>query len=262
MFTLHSEVSGAGADVVLLHGLGATNYSWHKTTQALETDFRCHAVDLPGFGRSWEPPATYASTMAEQADMIIAYMTEHAMTDVRLIGHSMGGGVCLHIAEKLASAGHSTHIKGMALVAPALVPNAMSGFLGLALMLTAFLPGEDVARSLLKRIYHDSNAVPDLDAYAAEYAINFSPSRTPSMSTHAANMASKTHFALNFDAYDLPVKLIWGAEDQVVFTRYGGKSISDLLGADAMTIPDCGHAPHEEFPGKVNAELSSFLKTL
>lgn len=262
MFDLFVEVKGSGSDVLLLHGLGATHHSWFRTVEALGTSFRCHSVDLAGFGSSWEPPIGFGYSMTEQADLLIEYLDGKGIEDVRLIGHSMGGGIVLHIVEKLIARGERDRIKGIVLVAPALVPNVFSKMLALVLLAIPFLGAEAAAKALLSKIYFDPGTVSDLDTYASAYAVNFSEDRAGSMSAHAAGLGEKSSFALDFETYDVPVKLVWGDSDQVVFSRYNNRPIGDLLNADTETIGNCGHAPHEEHPTEVNGKILSFLKGL
>jgi pimeloyl-[acyl-carrier protein] methyl ester esterase len=48
--SLHVEVTGSGAPLVMLHGWGMHGGVWTDTVRKLETDFQVHNVDLPGHG--------------------------------------------------------------------------------------------------------------------------------------------------------------------------------------------------------------------
>ena len=43
---------GAGPPILFLHGVGSTRSRWTPIVDLLRDDFRCVAVDLPGFGDS------------------------------------------------------------------------------------------------------------------------------------------------------------------------------------------------------------------
>ena len=47
---------GCGPDLVLLHGLGASSFSWRHNRAPLSRHFRVITPDLPGHGRSPAPP--------------------------------------------------------------------------------------------------------------------------------------------------------------------------------------------------------------
>ena len=43
----HVEITGQGADLVLLHGLGASSFSWRHNRALLARQFRVITPDLP-----------------------------------------------------------------------------------------------------------------------------------------------------------------------------------------------------------------------
>ncbi|MEM9059200.1 MAG: alpha/beta fold hydrolase [Pseudomonadota bacterium] len=253
--------TGSGPDVVLLHGLGATHASWTRTVQEL-SDYRCHAVDLPGFGESWPPPAAYRTTIAEQAEIVVDYLNANKIASVRLVGHSMGGGVCLHIAEQLAKAGTSDRVAEIAFVAPALVAAQVFTSLSASFTGGAQEPGTLIAKALLKRIYFDWESVDDIDAYAAAYGVNFTLERTASLTAHTINLGVNSNFALNFSSYEWPMLLFWGDDERVVEKTYNGSDLGELRNAEVEEIERCGHVPHEEHPGEVNPKIKAFFDGL
>jgi pimeloyl-ACP methyl ester carboxylesterase len=50
------EVPDRGPDLVLLHGLGASSFSWCHNRDALARHFRGVTPDLPGHGKTPAPP--------------------------------------------------------------------------------------------------------------------------------------------------------------------------------------------------------------
>jgi pimeloyl-[acyl-carrier protein] methyl ester esterase len=50
--SLHVEVTGSGAPLVMLHGWGMHGGVWSDTAKMLAADFQVHNVDLPGHGKS------------------------------------------------------------------------------------------------------------------------------------------------------------------------------------------------------------------
>ena len=49
------DIAGQGPDLVLLHGLGASSFSWRHNRAQLARHFRVITPDLPGHGRSPAP---------------------------------------------------------------------------------------------------------------------------------------------------------------------------------------------------------------
>jgi len=56
---LRYTVEGRGPAVILLHGLGGFAETWRHNTDALAARATVYALDLPGFGRSAKPRASY-----------------------------------------------------------------------------------------------------------------------------------------------------------------------------------------------------------
>ena len=86
--------AGQGPPVILLHGFGASAYSWRFMGPALAADHRVLTLDLKGYGLSAKPEdGKYA--ISDQADMVAEFIRTRDLRDLVVIGHSMGGGVTL-----------------------------------------------------------------------------------------------------------------------------------------------------------------------
>lgn len=89
--------TGAGADVVLVHGLAANQAFWGLGLVAtLARAFRVTTLDLRGHGYSDMPPTGY--TPAEQAGDLCAVLDHLGIEQAHLVGHSFGGLVALALA--------------------------------------------------------------------------------------------------------------------------------------------------------------------
>jgi pimeloyl-ACP methyl ester carboxylesterase len=88
---------------VFVHGLGCSRDSFD---QCFEMEaFRRHsvaAIDLPGCGES-SAPEDFSYAMKDQADLVVKWITELGLTQIILVGHSMGGVICLYVAEALGT---------------------------------------------------------------------------------------------------------------------------------------------------------------
>ncbi|WP_375482072.1 alpha/beta fold hydrolase [uncultured Jatrophihabitans sp.] len=97
---VHVEDSGgAGRPVVLIHGWPLSGESWSEQVGPLQAaGYRTVAYDRRGFGRSDKPHGGYDyDTLASDLDSLL---TEMDLTDVTLVGFSMGGGeVARYVAK-------------------------------------------------------------------------------------------------------------------------------------------------------------------
>lgn len=88
--------SGAGRDVVFLHGYPDNHRIFDKVTDTLQTDFRCWAIDWPGMGDSEEWPG--GATPAHMAGRLAQILAELGIERPVLVAHDMGGQAILEFA--------------------------------------------------------------------------------------------------------------------------------------------------------------------
>jgi non-heme chloroperoxidase len=88
---LYYEDHGSGSPVVLIHGWPLNGDAWEKQTAALlAAGHRVITYDRRGFGRSSKPGIGYNyDTFAADLDALLSTLN---LTDVSLVGHSMGTG--------------------------------------------------------------------------------------------------------------------------------------------------------------------------
>lgn len=96
MSRYHVIRSGTGQPLLFLPGGGFTGNQGILFQERLMHQFDVHLLDLPGFGQS--AGLTNAATSRELADWVEGYRVEVGLEKVHLIGHSLGGAICLAYA--------------------------------------------------------------------------------------------------------------------------------------------------------------------
>lgn len=93
------DTGGTGRPVVLIHGWPLSAESWKDQVPALrDAGYRVVAYDRRGFGRSDKPMGGYDyDTLAEDLQGVLE---ELELTDVTLVGFSMGGGEVARYVSK------------------------------------------------------------------------------------------------------------------------------------------------------------------
>ena len=88
---------------VFVHGLGASKNSFDRCFEmpAFEK-YALASIDLPGCGES-SGPDNFSYTMNDQADLVLEWIRSLGLTHIILVGHSMGGVICLYVAEALGT---------------------------------------------------------------------------------------------------------------------------------------------------------------
>lgn len=93
MADLHIEVSGAGSDLVLLHGWGMHGGVWAGVVPVLAQAHRVYVVDLPGYGDS-------AAITPYTLDTMVQPLADSLPPQFDLCGWSLGGQVALMLAAR------------------------------------------------------------------------------------------------------------------------------------------------------------------
>ena len=91
---LHGQVKGDGQPLIMLHGLFGSLENLGVLSRKLAETYQVHALDLRNHGRS--PHADTMNYQSMAAD-VLAYIRQHDLQQVVIIGHSMGGKVAMQV---------------------------------------------------------------------------------------------------------------------------------------------------------------------
>ncbi|MDF0529433.1 alpha/beta fold hydrolase [Tsukamurella sp. 8J] len=95
--TVHYVDEGSGPTLLFLHGNPTWSFLWRDTIRALSGDFRCIALDFPGFGLSTPRPG-YRYLPEEHADVLAGFADALGLEGATLIGQDWGGPIGLATA--------------------------------------------------------------------------------------------------------------------------------------------------------------------
>ena len=98
VIAMHSTRRGAGAPLLLVHGLGSSARSWSPIMDALAAHRRVIAVDLPGFGTT--PPLVGEVSIRTLADALTDYLRSEGLLGIDAVGSSMGARLVLELARR------------------------------------------------------------------------------------------------------------------------------------------------------------------
>ncbi len=96
--SMHYVRRGAGKPLLLLHGIGGSWRSWQTILDDLALERDVIAVDLPGFGDT--PPLEGPVTIGTLADAVTAFLREHGLLGIDVVGSSMGARLVLELARR------------------------------------------------------------------------------------------------------------------------------------------------------------------
>jgi pimeloyl-ACP methyl ester carboxylesterase len=262
---IHYKTYGQGEPVfILLHGFGASLFSWHAVTAPLAEFGTVIAYDRPAFGLTerpleWEGENPYSQD--SQVELVIGLMDALDVEQATLIGNSAGGTIAMLTALK-----HPQRVQSLILVNPAVyagggAPAWIRPLLGTPQMRHI---GPLVARQIqsqgvefIKTAWHDpSKITPEiLEGYQKPLqAENWDKA------LWELTLASReSKLAERLTEFNMPVLVITGDDDRIVPTEQSVRLADEIPNAELVVIEQCGHLPHEEQPKEFMQAVTNFL---
>jgi pimeloyl-ACP methyl ester carboxylesterase len=257
------ESCGTGRPLLLIHGFGATLYTWRRLVPALAERHRVIAVDLKGSGRAPKPADGHYSVV-DQAGYVAALIEGEDLSDLTVVGHSFGGGVAL--AALVGRALSPARVRSLVLIDSMAYRQRIPWFIAalrvpvLGPSLLRLSPPELQVRLVLRAGYHEPRRITDdvVAAYAAP--LRDAAARRALIDTaRAIPPRDADALAARYGAIAVPTLLLWGRYDTIVPLAVGGRLHRAIPASRLAVIDDAGHLPHEERPGPVLRELERFL---
>ena len=96
---IHFIQQGRGEDIILIHSVGQSLYTFRELVNKLSSKFRVTALDLVGLGYS-EKPYYFSYTIEEMTEFIYRFMEAVGIDYAHFFGFSMGAGYVVDFAKK------------------------------------------------------------------------------------------------------------------------------------------------------------------
>jgi pimeloyl-ACP methyl ester carboxylesterase len=254
---VHYKQYGSGEPyILLLHGFGASVFSWREVLKPLSHYGTVIAYDRPSSGLTdrpwkmdWEGIDPYG--VEGQVQMLIGLMDAKKIQKAILVGNSAGGTIATYAAWE-----HPDRVQALVEVDAAIYQQG--NFIPSWLNWVLYTPqaeriGPFLMRSIQKwgigflhSAWYDPTKITSdiLEGYQKPLlALNwdkglFELLRAPtpkSISMHLKEM-------------NVPTLVISGDSDKIVPLQYSEELSKELPNASLVIVPNCGHLPHEERP--------------
>jgi pimeloyl-ACP methyl ester carboxylesterase len=246
----------------MVHGLGGSAVDFFDSAPLLCDRFFCLILDLPGYGASAKPDASYTP------DYFVSFLEELCreldLKNLRWAGHSMGGMLVLRLACL-----HPGLVRRAAAICPAgghqrtgpfrwmLFRSLVSNGDGLRFLTPGML------RLAVGSQYHDRHhpSRPALEARAlAQFLGPERKLRERSLVRSAAGLLAHSLLPL-LPRITRPVKLITGLHDWVVPQKETDRLMA-AMPSNCLKMPevmDCGHLVPYERPRSLALSLTQFF---
>jgi pimeloyl-ACP methyl ester carboxylesterase len=235
---------GEGEVLLLLHGLMGALSNWDKVIEDFRSEYRVIIPLLPIYDL---PLLT--TGVKSLAKYVHKFVTYKGLTDITLLGNSLGGHVAL-----IYVLAHPETVRSMVLTGSSgLYENAFGGsfpkrgsyeFVKEKVEYTFYDPKvatEELVDDVYKTV-NDRHRVIRILAMAK--------------SAIRHNMKKDLH------KIDIPVSLIWGKDDKITPPEVAVEFNELLPDSELHWIEHCGHAPMMEHPDEFNRILKSFLEKI
>ena len=266
---VHYKTAGEGdAAFILLHGFGASVFSWREVMESLGAIGTVVAFDRPAFGLterplSWEKGSNPYAPEAQVA-LVVGLMDTLSIEDAVLVGNSAGGAVAVQIA--LA---YPERVRALVLVDAAIYESGGTPSWIRPLLNTPQMDrlGPLLARQISRRgdaflesAWHDpSKITPQIRAGYRE------PLRTQNWDRalwELTRASGQRDLADQIGDLEIPALVVSGDDDRIVPVESSVRLADELPHAELVVFPDCGHLPQEECPQPFLEALNAFVEGL
>lgn len=235
---------GEGDVLLLLHGLMGALSNWEKVVEDFRSEFRVIIPMLPIYDL---PLLT--TGVKSLAKYVHKFVTYKELSDVTLLGNSLGGHVAL-----IYVLSHPSVVRSMVLTGSSgLYENAFGGtfpkrgnyeFVKEKVEFTFYDP-KVATKELVDEVYRTVN-----DRHSVIRILAM------------AKSAIRHNMKKDLNKIEIPVSLIWGKDDKITPPEVAIEFHELLPDSELHWIDNCGHAPMMEHPEEFNRLLKGFLERI
>ena len=253
--TIAYSVTGAGENLLLVHGGTGSRKHWIRNTAALAEHYRVWAIDLPGFGESPDLPPGVASEQyidyAYEQLQTLPFTQEPFLLGAFSFGSVVSSGLAIKFGERL---------KKMSLIGPAgfgikrAVPIDTRSMRSAGSSLEA---QNEVMRHNLKAImlYYSESIT---DEMLAMHRVHINETRFDSRPLSLSPM-----LLANLKQLSCPLQILWGEHDQYAHPKLDERmqlTQQTLPAAHLAKIARAGHWAQYENAEDTNLAMLAFFK--
>jgi len=218
---VHYLKAGSGPPVVLLHGGASDARDWIRTIAALSPYYSLYAPDLIGYGLSDKPKSGYY--LSDFVEFMLGFTEVLGLDSSIMVGHSLGGRICLEIALRCPERIHK------------LVLVDIAGFGRISLLGGVLATAAWGLRKLVRR----PQPYPQFLQKDGEDVGWFCLDELPNLT--------------------VPTLIVWNRFDPYFPLSLPLRAKELIPGARLEVLPGYGHAPHKQRGESFNGLLLSYL---
>lgn len=263
---VHYVDEGHGMTLLFLHAAPAWSFIFREFIRDLSRDYRCIAVDFPGFGLS---PVTTDNSggLEENAHFLGEFMNELDLDSVILVVHDTSGAIGVQVAAE-----DPDRIAGLVLTDTVLGSVSRHSIVGIMLRIVGsalfgffddrlgIIVNSTVRTGPVRRQMNAS----ERDAYTGAFASRAARRRVRTMLT---GLVREKEFMRGVEdgleaIAHLPALVMFGEKDPIRRLGFDRKVAARFRTVQSAVIPGEKHFPHEGAPGEMIRLIRSWLRRL
>ena len=265
---VHYKIMGQGEPVfVLLHGFGASLFSWHAVMEPFSQLGTVIAYDRPAFGLTDRPMTwTGENPYSPQANvnLLLGLLDHFGVQKAILVGNSAGGTVSMQFYLQ-----HPERVESLILVDPAVYEGGggpswlrpiyntpQMNHLGPLFVRSIQKSGLD----LIRMAWYDPSKI--TQATWDGYTKPLKADNWDRALWYLTAASQPSDLPAHLSEFILPVIVITGDTDKIVPTEDSVRLANALPNAKLVIIPQAGHVPHEEQPVLFMQAVDEFVQSL
>lgn len=237
---LYYEKSGNGEAIILLHGWGCDGRIFSDIVNLLEKKYTVYNLDLPGFGRSDEPPFPY--TLEHYVKLFSKFIYDNKIIAPILIAHSFGGRIAIRYASLFP-------VSRLILIDSAGIKPKKLYVTKIKILLYK------IKKKWFKLIKDVSSYQKLVQNSGSSDYKNATPMMKKTMS-----LIVNEYLENDLKKITTESLIIWGKKDTTTSYEEGLKMHKLLKNSGIVTIDNAGHFPFLEQKNLFNAILKSYLE--
>lgn len=243
---------------ILIHGFLSSSFSFRHLIPLMKEEYEVLSIDFPPFGKSGKT-AKFVYSYQNIASTLNKLIETLQLKNVVLIGHSMGGQICLHMIHQ------KPHLFQKAVLL------ASSGYLKRArkiLIALSYLPffhlivkmhfAKSIVRENIETLVHDRSIINEemIYGYLQPFIQNddIFIALTRMIRDREGDLSSRF-----IRQIETPCLLLWGKEDPIVPLSIGKRLQKDLPNSQLVVLPKTGHLLPEERPKEIFYFINNFI---
>lgn len=241
---LYVKRYGVGEPVVFVHGAGGSSNAWYFQKEYLKGFMEVILVDLPGHGAA---PGVPPGTIEEERDMLREALEELKLKRCCLVGHSMGGAICMSFALHYADL-----LKGLVLVATGARLRVHPDILE-----TLLKDKAKASRQIMELAFSEKSA-PEMVAAAVDEMM-----RVDAQAIYNDFMGcERLDLTGALGGIKTPTLIIGGMDDRLAPVHYSEYLQREIPRSKLVLVPEAGHMVPLEKPVEVNRAIKEFVGIL